>query len=150
MEMVEKEIEIPLKVWQDPQGDVVLHYSRSNCFVYFGCWISAGEPADYICKLTFYNTSAVKCFKFEYTPYENREFKYHSKISIIENSQWLKRVSEQRLEYHPDGKMWKDKDRQHYVVSGHDNYYDIIASGFEEQIISQNDAGELKRLIDEA
>ena len=97
--MFEKATEIPLKVWQDPQGDVVLlHYSRTECFIYFGCWINDAEPADYLCKLTFHSASAVRCLRFEYTPYLNREFKYRSSILIIENSQWLEQVNQQQLE----------------------------------------------------
>lgn len=148
--MNEKEIEIPLKVWQDPQGDVVLHNSRTECFIHFGCWISNIEPADYICKLIFHNVSAVRGFRFEYTPHESKEFKYHSSISVIENSRWLEQLNEQRLKHHPEWEKLDEKKYKHFVVSGHDNYYDIIASGFDEEIISRNDAGELKRLIDEA
>jgi hypothetical protein len=35
-------------------------------------------------------------------------------------------------------------------VSGHDNFVEVIAASFEEQIVPRSDAGELLTLIDEA
>jgi hypothetical protein len=39
-------VPISLNVWQDPQGNVVLHHSREDCNVFFGCWTEASEPAN--------------------------------------------------------------------------------------------------------
>ena len=140
-------VPIPLTIWQDPQGNVVLRYSREECFIYFGCWTEAGEPADYLGKLKFHHAWAVKGLRLEFLPYKIKEHKCHSKIFAIEDSQWLKQMSEQRLRNYPD---WKSRDNQeyrHYVVSGHDNYYDVIATGFDEQIIPESEAGEMVKLI---
>jgi hypothetical protein len=62
----------------------------------------------------------------------------------------LHQVSAKRLQYYPEWKTWDTREYQHYVVQGHDNYYDIIASGFEETTLSESDAGELAHLIREA
>ena len=58
-------------------------------------------------------------------------------------------MTEKRLAAHPS---WKPRGAEylHYVVSGHDNYYDIIATGFEETIVREAEAGELAVLIHEA
>jgi hypothetical protein len=33
----EKAVQIPLEVWQDPQGDIILNISERECNAYFGC-----------------------------------------------------------------------------------------------------------------
>jgi hypothetical protein len=142
-------VPVPLKVWQDPQGDVVLHSSRGECNIYFGCWESAGEPADYICKLIFNHAWAVRGGSSEYLPYEHKE---HHRTCIYEivDSEWLRQKSERRSKSYPDWKKWDGKVYRHYLVGGHDNDYEIIAASFEEQVISRSEAGELARLCDEA
>ena len=134
-------------MWQDPLGDVVLRYSLEECFIYFGCWISPGEPADYLGKLTFHDAWAVRGFHFEFLPYEVEELNYHSKILVVKDSQWLMQLSERRLSLYPEWKNWDKREYRHYVVSGHDNYYDIIATRFDEQIVPEGEAGEMARLI---
>src|SRR2546430_1356272 len=98
-------VPIPLKVWQDPQGDVVLHNSREECKIYFGCWIDEADPADYICKLTFVHCWAVRGFLLENFPYEYKEH-LPSCIYEIENSDWLKKSTEQRSKLYPNWKEW--------------------------------------------
>jgi hypothetical protein len=143
-------VPIPLKVWQDPQGDVVLHYSREDCSVYFGCWASAGVPADYLCKLTFEDGWAVRGYCLESFPYEIKEPHHRSCIYEVENSQWLEQVSQQRIKNYPEWKKWDQRAYRHYVVSGHDNYYDIVATNFDERTVAPNEASDLVRLIHEA
>ena len=147
---LETGIPIPLSEWKDPQGDVILKYSCKECIIYFGCWIASGIPADYICKLTFDNAWAVRGYRLEFIPYKIKENNYHSCILEIENSSWLKQVSEQRIKYYPNWQKWDKRNYRHFVIEGHDNYYDIIAVGYKEEIIPYSEAGELKRLIDEA
>ena len=141
---------IPLQVWQDPQGDVVIKHSRSECAVYFGCWTNAGEPADYICELQFEHTWAVRGYCSEYLPYLVKQGLPRSSVYEIANSTWLRQASEQRLSDYPRWRDWDKKKYHHYVIHGHDNYYEILASGYSEKQISCDEAGELKRLIDDA
>lgn len=143
-------IAIPLDAWQDPQGNVILRYSREEYLVYFGCWTDDASPADYICLLTFHNAWAVCGFRLEWHGYKIAEHKHHSEIFKIENSKWLSELTERRLAMYPNWKHWDAREYFHYVVSGHDNYYDIIATGFEESIIPESEAGELAVLIQEA
>ena len=143
-------VAIPLKLWQDPQGNVVLRYSRETCLMYFGCWTDAGEPADYLGQLTFHNAWAIRGLRLESHSYKIKRHEYHSNILVVENSEWLPQVTEQRLKNYPEWKTWDTRKYFHYVVSGHDNYYDIIATGFEENIVPENEAGELAKLIHEA
>jgi hypothetical protein len=98
-------IGIPLNLWQDPQGDVVLHYSREECLVYFGCWVEAGVPADYLGKLIFHNAWAVRGLCLEGSPYKTKEPLYRSSLLVVQDSKWLHEVSEQRLQYYPNGKL---------------------------------------------
>jgi hypothetical protein len=145
----EQAVAIPLKVWQDPQGDVVLHHDRRNCIVYFGCWTDAGEPADYLCKLTFSYAWAVRGYRWEYFPY-NVLSDSHSCIYEVENSGWLNEASSEYLKKYPEWQGQKTKSFHHYVVKGHDNYYEIIATGFDEMAVPYDEADGLRRLIDEA
>ena len=146
---VEQAIAVPLEVWQDPQGDVVLHHDRGNCFVYFGCWTDAGEPADYLCRLTFRHAWAVRGYRWEYFPYKI-VLDSRSCIYEVKNSRWLSGASAEYLKLYPECKGLKECKFHHYVIKGHDNYYEIIAAGFDETIVPRNEAGELVRLIDEA
>jgi len=141
-------VAIPLKVWQDPQGDVVLHASRKECAIYFGCWIEAGIPADYLCCLRFHYAWAVRGFSLEMLPYEIEELSYRSSIYYVENSRFLKSAVEQRARDYPQWLSWDGKIYRHYVVSGHDNYFDIIASGYTEQVMQRGEANDLAYLIE--
>ncbi len=51
---------IPLEFWKDPQSDVIVIFSEGECSVYFSCWTHAGEPADFIGKLSFNGAAAVR------------------------------------------------------------------------------------------
>ena len=142
-------IPIPLSVWQDPQGDVVLLHSRDRCTVSFACWETNGAPANYLCRLTFNHAWAVRAVCSEIDPYEYREH-LRSCIYEIQESEWLKRLSEERVALYPRWLEWDHKSYHHFLISGHDNYCEIIAEGFEEEIISRESAGELLDLIGEA
>lgn len=142
-------VSIPLKVWQDPQGDVVLHASRDECVIYFACWASSGEPADYICRLGFSHAWAVRGYCSESPPYE-RSDGGRSSVLEVKNSAWLREASAERQKNYPRWREWDVRTYHHYVVTGHDNYFEIIAAGFAEQTLSRAAAGELARLIDES
>lgn len=149
MSLSERVAAIPLKVWQDPQGGVVLHVSHKDCDIYVGCWIASGEPADYLGKLTFKHAWASRCLSSEIMPYEIHSAE-RSCIYEIENSQWLNAVSAERLKNYPRWRDWDKNIYRHYVVKGHDNYVEIIAASFYESTLPYNEAGELRRLIGEA
>src|SRR5262245_1333051 len=138
---------IRLNSWQNPQGDVVLHHSRDTCIVSFGCWDAQGQPADYICQLKFHHAWAVHAVNSEFLPYELADTQ-RSCIYEVEDSAWLKRESEQRVQNYPQWREWDQQSYHHYVVSGHDNYCEVIAASFEECIVPREKAGELVKLID--
>jgi hypothetical protein len=144
--MQELAIPIPLQVWLDPQGDVVLKHSRSECIIYFGCWLSAGEPAGYVCELIFDHAWAIRGYRSEYLPYRLKQKGSHSDIYEIENSTWLKQASEQRARSYPNWQSWDKKIYHHYVVQGHDNYYELLAAGYTEKKVPYHEAGELTNL----
>jgi hypothetical protein len=86
----------------------------------------------------------------EHLPYQVKQGLSRSDIYKIEDSTWLKRASEQRVRDYPNWRDWDAKEYRHYVVQGHDNYYELLAPGFTEKRIPYEEAGELRRLIDEA
>jgi hypothetical protein len=149
---VERAIQIRLKNWQDPQGDVALLFTRDRCEVFFGCWAAPAEPADHLVRLSFEHGWAARCVCSEYPPYtyEINERSPSSSILEVQESQWLKELSDRRLETYPRWKDWDHKRYLHYVVQGHDNYVDVVALGFTETLISREAAGQFSYLIDEA
>jgi hypothetical protein len=148
--MGEIAVPIPLQFLQDPQGDVVLTHSRSECAVYFGCWTDQGEPAEFICQLQFDHAWVVRGYRSEYLPYQVEQRPPPSGVYRIENSTWPPQACEQRLKNYPEWRSWDDRKYVHYIVHGHDNYYEILASGFTEKKLPYHEAGELKRLADVA
>ena len=142
-------VPVPLKVWQDPQGDVVLQHSRERCTISFACWEDAGEPADYICQLVFDHAWAVRAVNSEFLPSEIHE-PQRSCIYEVKESEWLIALSKERSRCHPEWRNWDKRSYHHYVVQGHDNYCEVLAEGFVERIVSRDEAGVLARLIDES
>ena len=142
----ETAVAIPLKVWQDPQSNPLLIFSQSIRVVYIGCWTDAGVPADYICKITFNAGWASRFYAIKHLPYEIKEF-HRSSIYEIKDSDWVKKSSEQRLECYSEWKTWDKRTYHHFVVSGHDNYIEVIAEAFTEEIISIENAKEILPLL---
>jgi len=147
-------IGIPIDVWQDPQGDIVLNTSGKECTVFFGCWDEQGDPANYLSKILFKNCWASKYTHSEFLPYKIYGGKAHSYILKVENSTWLRKLIDEKREVYPSdihiGFSWDKKEYVHFVVQGHDAYIDIIATEFNIEIIPRDRAGDLVRLIDEA
>ncbi len=135
-------IPIPLKVWQDPQGNPLLIYSEHNCEVYFGCWDKTGEPAEFICRISFDSAWASKSCGLEFLRYQINE---HTRSSIleIENSKWLKELTEYRLKCYPEWKTWDKTTYHHFVIQGHDEFVEILAKSYKEESISIEDAKNL-------
>lgn len=100
---------IPLDFWKDPQSDVILVYGE-ECSVYFRCWSSAEEPADYIGHLSFKGAQAVRSFPREFLPYQVNQ---HGRSEILQ-------VEDSDLA----------RDYVDYVVYGHDIYHEILAISF--------------------
>ncbi len=125
-------IELELPIWQDPQGNVILEKCRNNCYLYFDCWEdNTPTYANYFGKITMYNAWAVKSLDVEcYDIYPKEDYKYRSSIFIVQNSQWLKEMIEKRAAYYDNWTGWKDKEYKHYLIRGHDNYFEIIAEKY--------------------
>jgi hypothetical protein len=86
----------------------------------------------------------------EYLPYQVEQGLAPSGVYQSENSTWLPLACGQRLKNYPEWRNWDDRKYVHYVDQGHDNYYEILASGFTKKKLPYDEAGELKRLADEA
>jgi hypothetical protein len=126
-------IEIPLQCWCDPQGDSLLIYTAKECSIYRGCWVASAEPADYICHLAFHDVSAVRSYPREFVPYQ-RTPTHHSSLLCILDSDLIQEHIAYRQRHYPSSV--RDTLRlRHYIVSGHDFYLDILATGFTEATI---------------
>jgi len=128
---------IPLKIWQDPQGEVVLHYSERECSVFFLCWQNSGEPADYIGHLSFDHAHAVRSYSREFLPYRLPAHKHHSYILSISDSELVREHTEYRKSRYP---QWPSRTTPiHFVVVGHDIYHEILADGYSATTIKKDE-----------
>lgn len=100
---IEKAIQIPLEVWQNPQGDVILNVSESECAVYFGCWNEDGSPAEYLAKITFKGFWSTNFTHAEYIEYEYESL-HHSYILEVTDSEWHREI-ENRMNDIATGKL---------------------------------------------
>lgn len=137
---------IALKSWQDPQGDVVLLYAERECSVFFPCWLSSGEPADFIGHLSFEHVSAVRSFGREFLPYRLPEHSPHSYILTVSESDMVREHVAYRQQHYP---QWPGPRPTHYVVVGHDIYHEILATGWTESTILRQEISDerLYRLL---
>lgn len=99
-------IKVPVSVWQDPQGDIVLNIWERECVVFFGCWDEKGEPADYLAKVTFKNCWSSKYNHSQFLPYKIEEDKAHSYILKVKNSSWLTELIAQKKLLYPNDKKY--------------------------------------------
>jgi hypothetical protein len=73
------------------------------------------------------------------------EIKNSSRSSIYEviDSKWLKESSDRRLQCYPKWRILDEKIYHHFVVSGHDDYVEVLAESFTEEIIPIESAKEM-------
>src|SRR6266404_2738869 len=92
---------ISLELWQDPQGDVILIFSERESSVYFGCWSTAGEPADFLGHLSFQRASAARSFAREFLPYRVPKHDYRSYVLSITDSEFIREQMAYRQQHYP-------------------------------------------------
>ncbi len=131
-------IVIPLDFWLDPQGDVILIYSEHECLIYCACWISAGERADFIGQLSFERGRGVRSYRREYLPYDLPKRGFHSSILQIPDSDLIREHLAYRKKHYADTPSTQ-RVPNHYVVTGHDIYHEILAYGFTASTILRRD-----------
>ena len=129
---------IPLDVWKDPQGDIILVYSEHECSIYFNCWIAPATPAEFIAQLVFSRARSVRSFHREYQPYRIPTHNCRSFILRIPDSNLIPEHVAYRQRHYPE---FPDSGPppNHYVVRGHDIYHEIVADSFSTVTISKQD-----------
>ena len=115
-------IVIPLKSWQDPQGDVVLLHSERECSVFFPCWLESAEPADYIGHLAFEHASAVRSFHREFLPYRLPKHHHHSYILTVPDSDIVREHVAYRQTHYPRSPSLPVP--THFVIVGHGIFHE--------------------------
>jgi hypothetical protein len=142
--------EIELPIWQDPQGDLIIEKGRDFCRVYFACWKDdeAGEYADHIGKIIFENAWAIKSLDVEFYDIRPKiDWQFKSSICTVENSKWLDEVIGMRSKYYDNWTKWKNKKYKHYLVRGHDNYFEIVAENFTVEKVDRKDFDRYRELL---
>lgn len=139
---------IPLPYWQDPQGDVVVHFSERSCSVYFGCWDESGAPADFIGQVAFEGACACRSFRREFLPLRHGSTA-KSYLLQIADSDLLREIQAHREQHYPHsqtirGPLW------HFVVVGHDIYHEVAATGFTTHSLRRDQLSDpqLRRLLE--
>jgi hypothetical protein len=122
-----RSVKIPLEIWQDPQGDVLLVYSEAECSVYFACWNEPGVSTDFIGHLTFEKVCAVRSFPREYLPYQPEPSSAKSSVIQVFDSELAAEHLEYRKRHYPN---FIGAAPNHFVVPGHDIYHEILADRF--------------------
>lgn len=136
---------VPIKSWQDPQGDIVLVYSEHECSIFFGCWVASGEPADYICHLSFQLAAVVRSFPREILPYRFPLNTTRPCILRIPDSDLLRELVVYRQRHYPQ-LPFDPSQYRHFVITGHDIYHEILATGFSEATIPASELND-ERLL---
>jgi hypothetical protein len=138
-------IVVPLNIWQDPQGDVILVYSERECSIYCACWTAAGQAADYIAQLSFEGSRGVRSYGREYLPYEVPKHEFRSWILKIPDSDLIREHVAYREKHYANSSA-QPPVPSHYVVVGHDIYHEILANGFAASTILRRDISDPRLL----
>jgi hypothetical protein len=120
---------IPLRSWQDPQGDAVLVFTEADCAVFLPCWADARQPADHICRLSFSHAAVVRSYRREFIPYQVPSHPHHSYILQVQGSDLLQEHLDYRRRTYPRSAR---RDLLHFVVVAHDIYHEILAESVTE------------------
>lgn len=132
---MERTVQIPLEIWQDPVGDVLLIYSERECSVYFSCWTEAATPANFIGHLIFERAHGVRSFPREYLPYSSPAGDAKSWVMQVFGSEFIEEYLAYRKRHYPTGPVTEPS---HFVVHGHDIYHEILADRFDVTTVSRN------------
>lgn len=135
-----KATRIPLDVWQDPQGVVVLEWSDGYCRIYFECWLEAGVRAPYIAEVTFHRPLGIRGESSEFPPYPSSGDVGPSYLLEVTNSDWLADVRMRQERAYGDQAAALDSAFRHLVVVGHDNSVEVLCTGFDVRRIAPDEA----------
>lgn len=123
---------------QDPQGNVVLRVQEGACTVLFEVCDSQGEalPTQQG-RIRF-----ADCWAAEYvalsvpnSPENQERCTPHAFLWERTVSPWLAEKSASRMGQYPNWRDWDQRTYRHFVVAGHDNYCQVIATGFELDLV---------------
>jgi len=126
---------IPLQEWQAPQEDVVLHFSEGSSEIYFRVWNEDSNLRDDIIgRLSFEGAWSVRSVKSECCPYLT-DFEGRSSILEVVESDWYKEIE---MYYYSDfSRSTLQNNSRHYIVKGHDIFFEILAEGYKEEYINK-------------
>lgn len=121
---------IALDVWKDPQNYIITQNVRDEAWIYFRCWETAGEEAEYIGCLHFVGVWYMDSNRFSNSRgYPNvMETDLRSYYLVIDNSSLLKALANQRSKHDLGWENYDHRRYKHYVVDSHDFYINIVAS----------------------
>ena len=122
----------------------MLIYSERECSVYFGCWVGSGEPADYICRLSFERAAAVRSYGREFIPYRVLTSGARSYILRVTDSDFLREHVAYRQQHYP---QFARPSLQHFVMVGHDIYHEVLAPSFTEATIPAAELADERLLV---
>jgi hypothetical protein len=118
---------IPVGILARSAGDVLLIYSERECSIYFPCWNENCKPADFIGQLSFEHAAGVRSFPHEYLPYKLPSHNHRSFVLHIPESKFVQEHIEYRKRHYP---QYPIAEFNHYVVTGHDIYHEVLAVRF--------------------
>jgi hypothetical protein len=135
---------VPVELWQDPQGDVVLEWTARECRVYFECWVSPGVRAPYVGELTFREPLAIRGELSEFPPYQSSGDVGPSYLLEVAGSEWLAELRTRQRRAYGRRAAALNPDLRHLVVVGHDNNVEVLCTGFDVRRIPPDEAGHVR------
>lgn len=120
-------VAVPLPIWQDPQGSLLLHVASDQAEVEFPCWTDAAEEADFTGAIVFEGVWATRTVGTEFSPFQVEPHNFHSSILRVEESAWIEELAAARKATYTDWPRADAANYSHYVVVGHSEYVEVVA-----------------------
>jgi len=125
---------------QDPQSNLSISIKEDICEVTFRVWDLDGQEIEGVRgRVSFDHGWACEYVMLEIYSYPEQKELCSSDIFLwkLTQSSWLTEKIDQRTKIYP---TWLNQDRReyfHFLIEGHDNYIEVIASGFKIDLITQ-------------
>ena len=147
--MLQQAIAIQLPFWQAPQDPLAMVSFNNTCQVFFALWDLDGHPIpNCLGKITFFQCWATKTLAADILPYFQNPHGFHSYLLEVNESEWLAKQSQNRLEDHPTWRSWDKSVYHHYVMEGTESYLEVLGAGFTATMATAEESQHYAFLLD--
>jgi hypothetical protein len=118
---------------KDPQSNLCINIGEGICEITFQIWdLDDQEIEGYKGKVSFDHGWACEYVAMEVYPYSELKELCSSEVFLwkLTQSNWFDEKINKRSKAYPTWLDWDKRKYFHYLIEGHDNYIQVIASGF--------------------